>query len=48
MPRGGRAVGPERVAKLEVITIDMSGAYIKAVTELKPVALRPGSTTKPL
>ena len=27
------ALGPERSAKLEAVTIDMSGAYIKAVTE---------------
>lgn len=33
------ALGPERCAKLEAITIDMSGAYIKAVTEASPKAL---------
>jgi transposase len=33
------ALGPERCAKLEAITIDMSGAYIKAVTEASPEAL---------
>lgn len=32
------ALGPERNAKLEVVTIDMSKAYIKAVTEASPAA----------
>lgn len=32
------ALGPERCAKLEAVTIDMSGAYIKAVTEATPQA----------
>lgn len=31
-------LGPERGAKLEAVTIDMSGAYIKAVTEASPAA----------
>lgn len=31
-------LGPERNAKLEVVTIDMSAAYIKAVTEASPAA----------
>ena len=31
-------LGPTRVAKLEAVTIDMSGAYIKAVTEASPHA----------
>lgn len=31
-------LGPERGAKLEAITIDMSAAYIKAVTECSPKA----------
>jgi len=31
-------LGPERCAKLEAVTIDMSGAYIKAVTEASPEA----------
>jgi transposase len=31
-------LGPERCAKLEAITIDMSAAYIKAVTEATPEA----------
>jgi transposase len=31
-------LGPERGAKLEAITIDMSAAYIKAVTECSPQA----------
>jgi transposase len=31
-------LGVERVAKLEAVTIDMSGAYIKAVTEASPQA----------
>lgn len=31
-------LGPERCAKLEAITIDMSAAYIKAVTECTPEA----------
>ena len=31
-------LGPERLAKLEVVTIDMSAAYIKAVTEASPQA----------
>ena len=31
-------LGSERVAKLEAVTIDMSGAYIKAVTEASPHA----------
>lgn len=33
------ALGPERCAKLEAVTIDMSAAYIKAVTEATPNAL---------
>lgn len=32
------ALGPERCAKLEAVTIDMSGAYIKAVTDASPQA----------
>ena len=32
------ALGPERVAKLVAVSIDMSGAYIKAVTEAAPNA----------
>lgn len=32
------ALGPERCALLEMVTIDMSGAYIKAVTEASPQA----------
>jgi len=31
-------LGPERCAKLEAVTIDLSGAYIKAVTEMTPAA----------
>lgn len=31
-------LGPERCAKLEAVTIDMSAAYIKAVTECSPKA----------
>lgn len=31
-------LGPERCAKLEAVTIDMSAAYIKAVTECTPEA----------
>jgi transposase len=31
-------LGPARCAKLEAVTIDMSGAYIKAVTEATPEA----------
>lgn len=31
-------LGPERAAKLEAVTIDMSAAYIKAVTEASPNA----------
>jgi len=31
-------LGPERCAKLEAVTIDMSAAYIKAVTECSPQA----------
>ncbi len=31
-------LGPERTAKLEAVTIDMSGAYIQAVTEASPQA----------
>ena len=31
-------LGPERCAKLEAVTIDLSGAYIKAVTEATPAA----------
>jgi transposase len=31
-------LGPERAAKLEAVTIDMSAAYIKAVTEASPSA----------
>src|SRR5690606_14693546 len=33
-----KALGPERAAKLEAVTIDMSRAYIKAVTEASPQA----------
>lgn len=33
-----KALGPERCAQLEAVTIDMSGAYIKAVTEASPQA----------
>jgi transposase len=33
-----RALGPERAAKLEAVTIDMSNAYIRAVTEMAPQA----------
>jgi transposase len=33
-----QALGPERCAKLEAVTIDMSSAYIKAVTEASPQA----------
>ena len=33
-----QALGAERTAKLEAVTIDMSGAYIKAVTEASPQA----------
>ncbi|XYH95035.1 ISL3 family transposase [Sorangium sp. So ce1128] len=33
-----RALGPERAAKLEAVTIDMSNAYIKAVSEMAPQA----------
>lgn len=33
------ALGPDRCAKLEAVTIDMSGAFIKAVTEASPEAL---------
>jgi transposase len=32
------ALGPQRLAKLESVTIDMSAAYIKAVTEAAPDA----------
>jgi transposase len=32
------ALGPDRCAKLEAVTIDMSGAYIKAVTAASPQA----------
>lgn len=32
------ALGPKRCAKLEAVTIDMSGAYIKAVSEATPQA----------
>lgn len=32
------ALGPKRCAKLEAVTIDMSGAYIKAVTQASPQA----------
>jgi len=32
-------LGAERCAKLEAVTIDMSGAYIKAITEATPNAL---------
>lgn len=32
------AIGPERAAKIEAVTIDMSGAYIKAVKESVPNA----------
>ncbi len=32
------ALGPDRCAKLEAVTIDMSGAYIKAVSEVSPQA----------
>jgi transposase len=31
-------LGPERCAELEAVTIDMSAAYIKAVTEASPAA----------
>jgi transposase len=31
-------LGPERCAQLEAVTIDLSGAYIKAVTEASPTA----------
>ena len=31
-------LGPERCTKLEAVTIDMPGAYIKAVTECSPQA----------
>ena len=31
-------LGPERTAKLEAVTIDMSGSYIKAVSEASPQA----------
>jgi len=31
-------LGPERAGKLEAVTIDMSGAYIQAVTEASPQA----------
>jgi transposase len=31
-------LGPERCAQLEAVTIDLSGAYIKAVTEASPAA----------
>lgn len=34
-----KLLGPERSALLEAVTIDMSGAYIKAVTEASPQAL---------
>lgn len=33
-----KALGPDRTAKLEAVTIDMSGAYIKAVSEASPQA----------
>ena len=33
-----KALGPDRCAKLEAVTIDMSGAYIKAVSEASPQA----------
>jgi transposase len=33
-----RVLGPERAAKLEAVTIDMSKAYIQAVTEMAPQA----------
>lgn len=33
-----KALGPERCAKLEAVTIDMSGAFIKAVSEASPQA----------
>jgi transposase len=33
-----KELGPERCAKLEAVTIDMSGAYLKAVTEASPQA----------
>jgi transposase len=33
-----KELGPERCDKLEAVTIDMSGAYIKAVTEASPRA----------
>lgn len=33
-----KALGPERCAALEAVTIDMSGAYIKAVSEASPQA----------
>lgn len=32
------ALGPERLAKLESVTIDMSAAYVKAITEAAPGA----------
>lgn len=32
------ALGPQRCAELEAVTIDMSGAFIKAVTEASPQA----------
>lgn len=33
-----KALGPERCKKLEAVTIDMSGAFIKAVSEASPQA----------
>jgi transposase len=33
-----KALGPDRCKKLEAVTIDMSAAYIKAVTEASPAA----------
>lgn len=33
------ALGPDRAAQLEAVTIDMSGAYLKAVTAASPYAL---------
>lgn len=33
-----KALGPDRCAQLEAVTIDMSAAYIKAVTEASPAA----------
>lgn len=33
-----KALGKERCAKLEAVTLDMSGAYLKAVTEASPQA----------